>query len=52
MGERKQGHRRGGKEAPDLRVEHRAVVVDEAGGDELMSGLCGAKTELHHMLLS
>ena len=36
----------------DSRAEHRAVVVDEVGGDELMSGLCGAKAELHHPLLS
>lgn len=34
-----------------LRVEHRAVVVDEAGGDELVSSLSGAKAELHYSLL-
>lgn len=28
-----------GGAGPDLRVEHRAVVVDEAGADELVSGL-------------
>lgn len=37
---------------PDLRVEHRAGVVDEAGADELVSGLGGPQAELHHPLLS
>lgn len=35
-----------------LRVEHGAVVVDEAGADELVSGLGGPQAELHHPLLS
>lgn len=34
-----------------LRVEHRAVVVNKAGADELMSGLSGSQTELNDPLL-
>lgn len=41
-----------GRVGPDLRVEHRAVVVDEAGADELVSRLGGPQAELHHPLLS
>lgn len=50
----KSSSRRGEKEKRrwDLRVEHRAVVVDEAGADELMSGLGGSKAELNDALLS
>lgn len=44
------GQRRGG--GAFLRVEHGAVVVDEAGADELVSGLGGPQAELHHPLLS
>lgn len=43
---------RGDEEVSDVRVEHGAVVVNEVCGDELMSGLCGAKTELNHTFLS
>lgn len=34
-----------------LRVEHRAVVVNKARADELMSGLSGSETELNDSLL-
>lgn len=36
----------------DLRIEHRAIVVDEIGADELMSGLSGSKAELNRSLPS
>lgn len=36
----------------DLRAEHRAVVVDEAGADELVSRLGGSEAELDDSLLS
>lgn len=36
----------------DSRVEHGAVVVDEAGADELVSGLRGPQAELHYPLIS
>ncbi len=42
----------GGELESDLRAEDGAVVVDEAGGDELMSRLCGSKAELHDAFLS
>lgn len=39
------------KRLSGLRVEHRAVVVNEAGADELVSGLSGSQAELNHSLL-
>lgn len=36
----------------DLRAEHRAVVVDEAGADELVSRLSGSEAQLDDSLLS
>lgn len=39
------------KRLSGLRVEHRAVVVNKAGADELMSGLSGSQAELNDSLL-